>query len=128
MRGLVALAVLTIACSDALAPFTLTAQYRVWWEELEACSGLSGDFDAVRFYVLPDRSSFTVDGKTYWGYWSPQGNTITLAERWAMTEKLVKHEEMHALLQDTSHPAAYFNGACGDLSYPDSERKLRGDS
>jgi hypothetical protein len=25
---------------------------------------------------------------------------------------------MHALLQDGMHPAKYFDGVCGDLSYP----------
>jgi hypothetical protein len=31
---------------------------------------------------------------------------------------LVKHEEMHALLQSALHPPAYFDGPCGDLTYP----------
>ena len=108
---------LALGCRDPLEPFTLTAQYRVWWAELEECSGLRGDFDAVSFYIRPRTEEFTVDGANYWGYWTPGSNSITLAERWAMTEKLVKHEEMHALLQDVAHPVAYFDGACGNLTY-----------
>jgi hypothetical protein len=95
-----------------------SAQYIVWWNQLEACSGLSGDVHAVAFYVVPNDSTIQVGSESYWGYWIKNGNKVVLAGAWADNEKLVKHEEMHALLQSALHPPAYFNGPCGDLTYP----------
>jgi hypothetical protein len=92
-------------------------QFIAWWSELEACSGLSGDVHAVAFYVIPNDSTIQVGSESYWGYWIKNGNRIVLAGAHADSEKLVKHEEMHALLQSASHPPAYFNGPCGDLTY-----------
>ena len=96
-----------------------SAQYITWWNELEACSGLSGDIHAVSFYVLPNDTTVKVGNESYWGYWIEAGDRIVLAGPWANDEKLVKHEEMHALLQSPLHPPAYFEGACGDLAYPE---------
>ena len=46
---------LLLACLDSFAPagavpFTPHPVYRVWWEEIERCAGLSGDFDRVEWY------------------------------------------------------------------------------
>ena len=94
-----------------------STQYIGWWDELEACSGLSGDIHSVAFYVIPNDSIIKVGSESYWGYWITSGNKIVLAEKWDTSEKLVKHEEMHALLQSPLHPQEYFNGPCGDLTY-----------
>ena len=96
-----------------------SAQYIAWWNELEACSGLSGNIHAVSFYVLPNDTTVRVGNESYWGYWIEAGDRIVFAGPWAANEKLVKHEEMHALLQSPLHPAAYFQGPCGDLAYPE---------
>jgi len=122
------LALLLAGCHNPLAPWQEidlskavkidpSAQYISWWDELEACSGLSGDVHAVAFYVVPNDTIIQVGNESYWGYWIKSGNKIVLAEKWAASEKLVKHEEMHALLQSPLHPQAYFNGPCGDLTY-----------
>ena len=94
-----------------------SAQYVGWWNELEGCSGLSGDIHTVSFYVVPNDSTIQVGSESYWGYWLKKGDRIVLAGAWAGSEKLVKHEEMHALLQSALHPPEYFNGPCGDLTY-----------
>ena len=122
------LAALLIGCHHPLAPWEEidlskaakvepSAQYVAWWNELEACSGLSGDIHAVAFYVIPNDSTIQVGSESYWGYWIKNGNRIVLAGAHADSEKLVKHEEMHALLQSALHLPAYFNGPCGDLTY-----------
>jgi hypothetical protein len=120
---------LLVGCHHPLAPWEEidlskatkvepSAQYVAWWNELEACSGLSGDVHAAAFYVFPNDSTIQVGSESYWGYWIKNGNRIVLAGARADSEKLVKHEEMHALLQSALHPPAYFNGPCGDLTYP----------
>ena len=121
---------LLLGCDHPLAPWEeidlskavkvgASAQYITWWNELETCSGLSGDIRAVSFYVLPNDSTVQVGNESYWGYWIESGDRIVLAGPWVSNEKLVKHEEMHALLQSPLHPPAYFNGPCGDLTYPE---------
>ena len=128
MKRVFLLALLLAGCHDPLAPWQEidlskavkiepSTQYIGWWNELEACSGLSGDVHAVAFYVVPNDSIIKVGSESYWGYWIKSGNKIVFAEKWAASEKLVKHEEMHALLQSPLHPQAYFNGPCGDLTY-----------
>ncbi len=123
-------AVLFVGCHSPLEPWEEidlsnavkvepSVQYVGWWNELEACSGLSGDIHAVAFYVVPGASTIQVGGESYWGYWIKNGDRIVLAQSWADSEKLVKHEEMHALLHSALHPPAYFNGPCGDLTYAD---------
>ncbi len=131
MKRVFLLAALLVGCHhDPLAPWEEvdlskavrvepSAQYITWWNELEACSGLTGDVRAVAFYVIPSVTTVQVGSETYWGYWIKEGDRIVLAGAWTANEKLVKHEEMHALLQSALHPQAYFNGPCGDLTYPD---------
>jgi hypothetical protein len=122
------LAALLIGCHHPLQPWEEidlskavkvepSAQYIAWWNDLEACSGLSGDVHAVAFYVVPNDSTIQVGSESYWGYWIEKGDRIVLAGTRANSEKLVKHEEMHALLRSALHPPAYFNGPCGDLTY-----------
>ena len=93
------------------------AQYVQWWSELEACSGMWGDLSAVSFYDLHGYD-FPVNGHDFWGYWFENGNKIVLATAHVHDQTLVEHEMMHALLQTGLHPALYFTGACGDLTYP----------
>lgn len=117
------------ACGNVVAPAPLgiedravrmsaPPEFKQWWIDLEACSGRQGDFGAIDWYVLPDTHDFTVNGTSFWGYWEKSGNRIFLASAWADDKKLVMHEEMHALLQDSTHPAHFFNDVCGPLTYP----------
>lgn len=88
-------------------PFTPPRAYAATWSELEACSGLRGDFSRVRFYEvdsLPDRAvGRTVDRSVY------------LVALFRESDAVVRHELMHALVQQRGHPTRYFRGACGDL-------------
>ena len=88
------------------------AIYRVWWTDLETCSGLTGDFDRVQFYVAP---VLVYDGKEILGLWILRGNKIIVAAAWQDVQTVVAHEMMHALRRASGHPAAYFNGTCGNL-------------
>ena len=101
------LAVALVGCHHPLEPWQEidlskaekvepSAQYVAWWSELETCSGLSGDIHGVAFYVVPNDSTIQVGSESYWGYWIKDGNRIVLAGAHAYSEKLVKHEEMHA--------------------------------
>lgn len=128
MRRLALILALT-ACNSSTAPvadwqfqemqpyatYKDPAPLRTLWSKVEACSGLKSNFDGVAFYSA---ATITRAGKQYGGAWVPEGNRIVLAQGIFAPENealLIMHEEMHALLQSGTHPASYFNGACGDL-------------
>lgn len=97
------LSLLLVACTYSTEP----KEYSAWYAELESCSGLSGNFDSIRW-------TFTEDLGEYYGYWTPQ-HWIQLRPNAASNEHKVKHEMLHDLLQRGDHPAEYFNGKCGNL-------------
>ena len=129
--SVIIVALVLAACSSSTAPSNVAPaidlssaipspanpQQVKWWTDLETCSGITRDWKEPTYYVLIGKSEIVVNGKSYWGYWTKDGNKIILAEAHASSTKLIEHEMMHALLQDGSHPAQYFNGVCGDLSY-----------
>lgn len=124
-----ALALLLAGCSSVTAPpspidlagvegFKATAEYAQWWADISACSGIVADADGPTYYVVDEL--IVVNGEGFSGYWIRSGNKIVVVEPWAHDEKLVKHEMMHAHLQDAGHghPVEFFKGACGDLTLP----------
>lgn len=86
-------------------------QFRVWWEVLESCSGRRGRFDDVGWFQAPEIS---IRGGSAFGAWFPAGNRIALLSG-GFDGAIVRHEMLHAILRDGSHPKAYFEGRCGDV-------------
>lgn len=84
------------------------------WTKAEACSGLTGDFNAVRFYVMPHTITYRGVSMVH-GVWVPGENAIYLARGYETLNGSVMHEEMHALLKRVDHPMHYFNEVCGPL-------------
>lgn len=128
-RGVVLFCFLLTGCSGVISPgeqraiardavaIPTPSIARQTWNELEACSGLRGNFDAVRWLVEPN--GIRVDGAWRGGAWIADWNAIVLAPPNQTDPFIIRHEEMHALLHGGSdHPAKYFNGACGDLMTP----------
>jgi hypothetical protein len=96
-----------LACSNPVIPIS----YSQWYAELEVCSGLSGNFTLIQWQQA---KMITVADSVFSGYWTPP-HRITILSNLLDDEMLVKHEEMHDLLQRGDHPPEYFNGKCGDL-------------
>jgi hypothetical protein len=84
----------------------------VLWEELLACSGLTGNFGGVTWFRA---TSITVGGTVYAGFWFEDWNRIVIGDDYINNDRVVKHEMMHALLDLGGHPQGYFNGPCGPL-------------
>lgn len=107
-----------VACSDLTAPAgavridPIPAEYRVWWNELEACSGFRSHIGSVEFYIVPTMDAWKA-GRADWRQGSP--SVILILREWENTEWLVKHEMMHILGRFNTHPPKYFRGVCGDL-------------
>lgn len=114
MRYFLTLFLCACAFDPTGVPMETPAIYRQWYSEVEACSGLTGNFDRVRWQHAPEIRQGT---SRYYGYWYPK-HTITIRDDSALNEKIVKHEEMHDLLQSGDHPALYFTQLCGNLIGP----------
>jgi hypothetical protein len=112
------------ACAEPLAPLPSNAvefvpgfKYQVWWQEVETCSDLRGEFGRIRWYMVPGLSPFEAPGiaQPVLGYWDPNRNSIVTVE-WARDKAaLVRHEVLHSLLGLSNHPREYFLDRCGDL-------------
>jgi hypothetical protein len=98
--------------AELLAP---PEQYREWWTKTEACSGLSGNFTQIEWYVVPDVQTFNTDAGAKVGLWShsSDGVRIIIAGNYSSNELVVRHEMLHALLDREGHPKEYFQNRCG---------------
>lgn len=113
-----------LGCEQPLDPplqaeaqsFAALPVYARWWTMTEVCSGRTGAFGAVAWYVVPGVRSIS-DGKTndLSGYWSRGSNRIVLAGEAQRDGNVVRHEMLHALLRVAGHPRAAFLGGCAGL-------------
>jgi len=114
----------SIACSSITdAPLDPRAElmsppsvYTRWWGMVEACSGLRGSFESVKWYQVPNSDVVTLGSDLVGGYWAPPRNRIVLAGNAKFNGSLVRHEMLHALVRQTSgHSRIYFVGKCGGI-------------
>lgn len=90
-----------------------------WWQQAEACSGKTGDFTSIHWYIVPGVGSFSVGyGPDPSGAYYPTLNSIVLAEYVDGDGTVVRHEALHAILHVTDHPPEYFRDKCGPLVTP----------
>lgn len=88
--------------------------YRDWHLKTEECSGRTGEFPTIQFYVVPGVDSFSTEEGRKVGWWILEGgiNRIVIAGNLAAQEMVVRHEMLHALLQRAGHPPEYFVDRC----------------
>ncbi len=96
------------------AEFTPPAQYALWWEMAQACSGLRRDMREIRWLTDPSSSPRTLEGTadTVVGEWYAGTSSIVLAREYINDPSVVRHEMLHALIRDPGHPAALFRDSC----------------
>lgn len=127
-------ALTTVACSDATAPreitladltesnavnpilFTPSQQYFTWFQEMEACSHLSYDYNKILGWYQVDRfkdSGFHVGTAVISG----DKTAIYIRIEYLTTPNVVRHEILHALLRgDPTHSnPLWTNNVCGPL-------------
>jgi hypothetical protein len=96
-------------------PMEPLAVYADWWSMTQECSALGGDLGRVAWYVVPGVKAISYGGlRNVEGIWL-DGNRIVLAEGSVRNGQLVRHEMLHALLRDGSHPRASFASRCGGI-------------
>lgn len=128
-HGILVLGALVAACewpADAglhhlrLERIVPPSAYRVWWAETESCSGVQGDFERVRFYLVRAPVGGTgrwfpcesEEGALCSGLWRAP-HDIYLAPALVESERLVKHEMLHDLVRVAGHPPVF--ESCGSL-------------
>jgi hypothetical protein len=86
----------------------------MWWQQVEACSGLSGDLAKVSWWVEPGVNTVTGRGGAA-GLYYEERHSIVLAGNWVDDGRVVRHEMLHALSPTTEHPRELFRDRCGDV-------------
>lgn len=108
--GVVALAFGTVACegtvvqAEYLEPFAPPPIYRNWWNQVERCLGLDGEFGEIRWYT---GESLSLDGAEIFGLWAAP-RTIVVERFYLTSAPAVKHEMIHHITRGTlphTHPA-----------------------
>lgn len=90
------------------------AQYQEWWAKTEACSSLTGSYESIRWYVVPNVQTFKSEFGATVALWRKLGNEniIILSGDYQQDEMVVRHEMLHALLEREGHPTQYFVTDC----------------
>ena len=89
--------------------------YHVWWGEVEECAGQRRSMERVTWFTVAADSFPTPTGWVV-GYWDRDAIYITESDKWSEWHT-VKHEMLHAILQDGSHISPFF-GVCAALADP----------
>ena len=125
-RSIVALClpVITAACAslapsgNALPPgavlMATPAVYLEWHAKTEQCSGRTGSFGTLEFYVVPGVETFPTSDGLKVGEWITAGSSsrIVVAGKYQDHEMVVRHEMLHSLLRAEGHPSEYFVNRC----------------
>ena len=95
----------------AISPLPI---YQEWWARTEACSGRSGRLGPIEWYMVPDVSEFMTSQGEKVGLWSHSsaGVRIVIAGDYLENELVIRHEMLHALLDQEGHPQEYFVDKC----------------
>jgi hypothetical protein len=121
VRPLLAVLLLAACGPDGFEPggdlgalrFDPPPSYREMWTRAQACSGVRGHFDRIRWWVVPgvDAFEYNADEPYADGLWDSDGN-ITLAGGVLSHPMVVRHEMLHALGFGLDHPAVPFRDPC----------------
>ena len=121
MRPFILVALLVGCSGEAFEPadlgavrFTPPPSYRAMWARAEACSGRSGDFERLTWWVVPGVRTFDydTDEPRADGLYERNRHTITLAGAVLMHPMVVRHEMLHALGFGGDHPDIPFRDPC----------------
>ena len=96
-------------------PFSPPAVYATWWEMTKSCAGLSLPFEDIKWFVIPESNHFIFSGDAVGGAWFRGRKSIVLVSEGVLEGQLVRHEMLHALLQDGGHPRAEFLNLCAGV-------------
>lgn len=89
--------------------------YSRWWDEVQACSGLSGNLEGWSWIAVPGDGFLVKGNGPFPGYAAVEDNNILVLVKYVWNDQLVKHEMLHALIwiarKEIGHPAEF--DTCG---------------
>lgn len=90
------------------------AVYQEWHAKTQSCSGRTGNFSTLKFYVVPGVDAFPTYGGAKVGEWVTDGSSsrIVVAGNYRDHEMVVRHEILHSILKSDGHPPEYFVNRC----------------
>jgi hypothetical protein len=99
---------------DGAVRFEPPLSYQTWWSRTQACAALDGTLESIRWYAVPHTRVFSTEAGPEVGRWSRGGNgiEIVIADAYLNNEMVIRHEMLHALLDQSGHPAEYFVDRC----------------
>lgn len=105
---------LIVACGEPFAPpnavqFDPPAVYAELWQQVESCSGKTGDWHRITWLAVPTEQFDTPEGFAA-GRWQPQ-HIVYLSDAGQRSYATIKHEMLHDLLQTGEHPPVF--DVCG---------------
>jgi hypothetical protein len=124
-RAVIALVgVAAVACESPTSPargwpLTPPPVFSEWWQNVEQCSGVTGDVGRINWYVVPCqegetgfRCEVTPDGLCAGQWRAPHlielaGPNRIFPHGYVDDEWTVKHEMLHDLLGTVDHPKAF---------------------
>ena len=114
---------LSVACRDLVdpplpsgaVPFTPPPVYARWWAMTEACSGMSGSLERVRWYIVPGATILDTPDQRVNAYWSAGSNQIVLAGAVQRNGGTVRHEMLHSLARRSGHPRELYLRRCAGI-------------
>ena len=75
--------------------------YRIWWQDIENCSHLTGNFNNITFYLVPGiHFNCSPEGDIFQcvGLWQAKPKSyIYIASVFAVSPQVVEHEMLHEL-------------------------------
>ena len=82
-----------------LAPARPPPIFKVWWAEMESCTGKQGDFDTIKWYQAAQVVN-PLEELSYWGVYFREPPEIVILRNITpeRLENTVKHEMLHHLL------------------------------
>jgi hypothetical protein len=84
--------------------------YRAWFAKTEACSGITGDFDRIKWFEVPGNEFDCPSGQCV-GRWNTD-HSIFISQAWTDNEMVVRHEMLHDLIGHPGHPDPPFGSPC----------------
>lgn len=91
-------------------PMEPPALYREWWARTQACSGIEGNFDRIRWWVV-EGDGFECPSGQCAGRWNDD-HDIYIASDYVSNEMVVRHEMLHDLIGRPGHPDPPFGTGC----------------
>ncbi len=93
--------------------FVAPPLFAEWWARTESCSGRRGNLSEIAWFVVPG-AEFTTNRGVKVASWARAGAgiQIVVAGDFVNDEMVVRHEMLHALLDESGHPDGDFVAKC----------------